>query len=158
MPHHPIVEITGRITDIFAHRFVIEQSSTERLLADLGPKGAEQLKPGIGQEVTIEGEQHPSEIKVSRFTRAGTVTEIARPPKPGGPNDELFDPAIALDAVRNTGAEIIGEPRRGPKHYEVLAKRDGEVAEYHVHADGRIGKTKPVRPGEPKWAGVMLSG
>ena len=152
MPHHPTVEITGRITDVFAHRFVIEQSSTERLLADLGPKGAEQLKPGVGQQVTIEGEQHPSEIKVSRFTRTGTVTDIARPAKPGPTHDGAFDPAVAIEAVRNTGARILGEPRRGPKHFEVLGQREGEMAEYHVHADGSIRKIKPVFAGDPKWA------
>ena len=52
MPDHTHITVTGEVTDIFAHRFVVK-TDAGKLLADLGPKGAEQVALRDGDEVTL---------------------------------------------------------------------------------------------------------
>jgi len=156
MPHHPATSLQGRVTDVFAHRFVIETRSGERHLADIGPKGAEAVALRAGDDVTIQGEVHPSEIKVTRLERAGRTIDIPRPPKPAPPGqDKQADSIVALDAVKAAGAAVLGAPMQHPRHFEVLGQKGTSYVEYHVEFDGRIRKEKPVERDDRKWANVI---
>lgn len=145
----------GTVEAVFAHRFVLKRKDGTRLLADLGPKGADAFRLVEGAEVSIEGEAKPSELKVSRLTPKGGEP-IAIPhgkPHDDGHDHRDADPEAALAAVRQAGLEPIGSPRRKPKHFEVLARRAGDLLEVHVEPNGRIRKEKPAD--EEKWADVL---
>jgi len=123
MPHHekhPKTEAVGEITHVFAHRFVLETGS-KSLLADLTPRGLEIVSPRVGDRVAIEGEQKPSEIKVSRLKRDGETFEIGDGPHHAR-EDAPVDSALAIQARTNAGYEFIGAARRKPKHF-VLEKK-----------------------------------
>ncbi|MDX7953271.1 hypothetical protein P7D22_19085 [Lichenihabitans sp. Uapishka_5] len=83
MSQENAVTLKGEVTDIFAHRFVITTASG-RVLADLGPKGAEQVGLKVGETVELSGEMKPSELKVKQFTRSGQapITLDTEKPKP----------------------------------------------------------------------------
>ena len=53
-PHHQTVRMSGEITEVFAHRFVLK-SGTKKALADAGPKAAERVHLNIGDHLEIEG-------------------------------------------------------------------------------------------------------
>lgn len=147
MPHkEPTATVEGEVSDIFAHRFVV-RTADGPILADLGPKGAKKAAVKPGDTVKLTGTQTPSELKVASFERGGETIEIEGPDE-----DEHADPAPALAAVKALGHEVVGEPRRKPKHFEVLAK-DGEGVhhEHHVALDGEIRKTKAGDPADDKW-------
>ncbi len=162
MPHHEHVEISGEIVDVFAHRFTIA-TDRGRVLADLGPKGAEAFRLTPGLRIVASGEMKPSELKVDRIAREGAKPiEIAHK-KPGhgpgheGPDHhhEPADPKVALEAVKAAGLEPVGDPRRKPKHFEVLARRGRLFVECHVELDGHIRKEKPVAENDHKWANEL---
>jgi hypothetical protein len=133
------VKITGTVADVFAHRFVV-QTSTVRVLADIGPKGAETIKIKQTDRVDIEGEQKPTEIKVQRISlNGGEMRETG----PGSATNPDFSPADATDLARRSGYEILGEPRPCKKHYEAVAKKDGTTLEIDIHREGEI-KVKRV--------------
>jgi hypothetical protein len=80
LPHqekHPRVNAIGEITHVFGHRFVLKTGS---MLADLTPRGLEVVGPRIGDRVALEGEQKPSEIKVSKLERNGETFAIGHGP------------------------------------------------------------------------------
>jgi hypothetical protein len=52
--------LSGQVTDIFAHRFVVN-TANGKILADLGPKGAEQVALKEGDRVELAGDMKPSE-------------------------------------------------------------------------------------------------
>jgi hypothetical protein len=60
MSHDAQTPISGEETDIFAHRFVVK-TATGKILADLGPKGAEHVVLKDGDDVKISGEMKQSE-------------------------------------------------------------------------------------------------
>ncbi len=66
MPDHILINLSGEVTDIFAHRFVVK-TEAGKILADLGPKGAEQVTLREGDKVTLSGEMKPSELKIHRY-------------------------------------------------------------------------------------------
>lgn len=139
-------EASGTIWAVFGHRFAIE-GKEGRFLADLGPKGAEGIALKVGDAVSLTGERKPSEIKVKSLTlKDGSVRTIAWPTKPHDGKDahEPADPAAALAAVRGQGYAVEGEPRRKPKHFEIVGSRDGARHEIHVEFDGTIRRTKPL--------------
>lgn len=145
--------ISGRILHVFAHRFVVE-TAAGAVLADLTPKGSERIALRVGDLVALEGEQKPSELKVTSLIRGSQTVRIEHPKKPhhhDGPGSHA-DPAVALKAARSAGYEPVGAPRRKPKHFEVLGRRDGAFTELHIELDGHIRKTKPADRDEPKWA------
>ena len=162
MPHHEHLKVEGRIADVFAHRFTIERADGSRVLADLGPKGAEAfaLEPGLA--IVASGEMKPSELKVERIAKqGGSPIEIEHKKKhehgPGhrGPDHHDHgpaDPQVALRAVTAAGLHPLGEPRRKPKHFEVLARKGKAFVECHVELDGHIRKEKPVPHDDHKWA------
>lgn len=146
MPDHKTLTITGKITHVFGHRFVVE-TDDGAVLADLTPKGADQVTIHRGDIVELSGEMKPTELKVSRLTRAGRTVTIAHKHHDHGD----ADPRVALRAVEDAGFEPLGEPRRKPKHFEVLARRNGALTELHVEHDGHIRKSKPADRHDPKW-------
>ncbi len=167
MPHHDTTALSGTIQHVFAHRFTLEADGAVHL-ADLGPKGAQAFPLAAGLRVTLEGERRPSEIKVARIAADGRdPVEIhhktphhpgkARSDKPRSdkPKSDLpVDPASALAAVTAAGWTPTGEPRRKPKHVEVLARRgDGAWTELHVDATGNIYREKALDA--EKWGAAL---
>ncbi|RZZ81607.1 hypothetical protein [Pseudoxanthomonas winnipegensis] len=157
MPHHETVALTGVIEHVFAHRFTL-QSGDQVHLADLGPKGAEAFPLQQGLAVRLEGEQRPSEIKVTRISKkGGRFVEVEHKKPHHGPKhhhhhhpDVPADPRAALAAVKQAGWTTHGKPERKPKHFEVLAYQgEGDWTELHVDFAGTIYKQKPADP--DKW-------
>jgi hypothetical protein len=92
MPDQPhLKSVSGRITNVFGHRFVVSTAEGD-ILADLTPAGIEHLTLAVGDDVSLEGEMKPTEFMVARFTRGGDTIVIA--PKPSG------DPVPAADSDR----------------------------------------------------------
>lgn len=137
------IKLSGKIVNVFAHRFVV-QTSSGAVLADLTPHGADRVKLRIGAEVVLEGEQKPSELKVTRFSCDGASVTIEHKKKPDHGHHEPADPATAIEAARAAGFEPLGTPRRKPKHFELDGRRNGETYELHVELGGRIRKAKLV--------------
>ena len=155
MPHNETTALSGVIQHVFAHRFTLEADGSTHL-ADLGPKGAQAFPLTKGLAVELEGERRPSEIKVTRITAEGRAPVVIEHKKPNhGPGhvhpDLPADPARTLDAVARAGWKPRDEPRRKPKHFEVLARRDGGPwTELHVDFAGTIYKEKAADA--DKWA------
>jgi hypothetical protein len=151
---HPIRKISGMVTDIFAHRFVLK-TKDGTLLGDLTPHGATEVRLHIGDAVDIEGEQKPSEIKVSKITHEGRTIVIAhKPPKHDDKHTDHHphaDPAPALAAAKAAGYRIVGEPRRKPKHFEVLGRNGNGFHELHIELDGHIRKSRSLDSDDHKW-------
>jgi hypothetical protein len=147
--------LTGEVADIFAHRFVVA-TKDGRFLADLGPKGAEQVALREGDHVTLTGEMKPSELKVHTIQKeSGPLISLehknpnSRHPEP----QDHADPKLALATVERNGFKIAAGPRRKPKHFEILGKdAAGVFVELHVALDGELRKTRPVTRDDPKWA------
>jgi len=157
MSHDALTTISGEVTDIFAHRFVIK-TATGKILADLGPKGAERVAVKKGDHVKVSGEMKPSELKVGQITKEGEQPiDIDHKKKPHeGKHERDADPNIAIRTARAAGFTVIGEPKRRPKHFELLGRKaDGEFAELHVELNGEFRHAKPVAQGDPKWAPEM---
>ena len=164
MPNHQTITVEGKITHVFGHRFVV-QADREPVLADITPKGLEQIEPRVGDSVELTGEKKPSELKVTRFTRDGRTVTILNKEEHHGHHGNA-DPEEALQAARAAGFATLGQPRRKPrslprshrlprrkpKHFEVLGKRDACFTELHIELDGHIRKMKPVDRHDPKWA------
>ena len=153
MPHHHTITVAGRITHVFGHRFVV-QTDQDAVLADLTPKGLEQITLQVGDTVELTGEEKPSELKVTRFTRDGRTVTIAHKEKHHD-HHGVADPKDALKTATAAGFATHGEPRRKPKHFEVLGERDARFTELHIELDGRIRKMKPVDRHDPKWADAI---
>jgi hypothetical protein len=133
----------GVIVAVFAHRFVLTRPDGTRLLADLGPEGAEAFALIEGLAVSIEGKVKPSELKVSSITPRGGARVLIPGGKPH--HDPLgADPAGAMAAVERIGLTPVGQPHRKPKHFEVLARRGDDLVEVHVELDGVLRKEKPA--------------
>jgi hypothetical protein len=151
MPHDPHVTATGKVTHLFAHRFVLE-TDKGAILGDLTPHGQHRIDLNIGDAVTIEGEMKPSELKVSRLTRGKEIIKIEHEKKHRPHDHEPADPAVVVRAAKDAGYETIGQPHRKPKHFEVLGRRNGKLEELHIELDGHIRKSKAVAADDPKWS------
>ena len=75
MSHDDQTTITGEVTDIFAHRFVVK-TATGTVLADIGPKGAEQVRLKKGERVELAGEMKPSELKVWSIAKDAVAAAV----------------------------------------------------------------------------------
>ena len=153
MPDHQTISITGKITHVFGHRFVVE-TGQGAVLADLTPRGAEQHALRVGEVVSLSGEMKPSELKVSRLTAGNTTITIEHKKKPHD-HGAHGEPGDAMKAARDAGFEPLGQPRRKPKHFEVLARRNHRLTELHIELNGNIRKMKPVEGGDPKWSDAL---
>lgn len=141
--------IEGRVSHVFAHRFVVETGGGA-ILADLTPHGAKVASVETGDVVSLDGEVKPSELKVSRIAINGGPSVVVE--HGDRHDDSKADPAIAKDAASRQGFAVLAEPRRKPKHFEVLVRdARGEHQELHVEFDGHIRKSRPADPAEPKW-------
>lgn len=155
------VRVSGSVRDIFAHRFVL-RTEDGPVLADLGPKGGEKVTLRIGDEVQIEGERRPSEIKVSRLLRGSEVVDLSddedhrydkKHKDPGEDEHDSADPQVATRAARAAGLLPIAPPRRKHRHFEVLARDpDGHLLEFHVELDGAERKRKLIDDDDDKWS------
>jgi hypothetical protein len=156
MPHHEDRTVSGKITHVFGHRFVVKSDDGD-VLCDLTPHGAEEITLRVNDKVTLEGEMKPTELKVCTFTRAGKTTEIEHHKKHHGPHHDHgpADPEIVVKAARKAGFKVLGQPRRKPKHFEVLGVKKGEAVELHVELDGHIRKSKPVDKHDDKWSAEL---
>jgi hypothetical protein len=156
MPHHEDRAVSGKITHIFGHRFVVKTKS-EDILADITPHGLDLISLKLNDTVTLEGEMKPTELKVFRFTRGGKTVEIEHKKKHHDhSNDhEPADPAVVIAAAREAGFKVLGTPRRKPKHFEVLGTKKGGAVELHIELDGHIRKSKPVDRDEDKWSSEL---
>jgi hypothetical protein len=153
MPDHHAIAVTGKITHVFGHRFVVETISGA-VLADITPRGLEQHALRIGEDVSLWGEMKPSELKVSRLTAVKTTITIEHKGKPHHHHPHA-EPGDAIKAARDAGFEPLGQPRRKPKHFEVLGRRNDRLTELHIELNGRIRKTKPVEDVEAKWSEAL---
>jgi hypothetical protein len=152
MPDHQTISVTGKIIHVFGHRFVVE-TAQGAVLADLTPHGAKQHAVRVGEVVSLSGEMKPSELKVSRLSTANTTITIEHKK----PHDHRAhaEPGDAIRAARDAGFEPLGQPRRKPKHFEVLARRNHRLTELHIELNGNIRKLKPVENSDPKWSEVL---
>lgn len=155
MPHHQTVALTGTVQQVFAHRFTLEADGQIHL-ADLTPKGLEAFPLREGLAVTLEGERRPSEIKVTRIATEGAPAVLIEHKKPHhGPGhshpNAPADPTVVLRAAKDAGWSISGEPRRKPKHFEVIGRREGGPwIELHIDFAGTIYRKKVADMA--KWA------
>jgi hypothetical protein len=153
--------LSGQVTDIFAHRFVVK-TETGKVLADLGPKGAERVPLKEGDQVDLIGAMKPSELKVCSIAMNGArPILLEHPGKPHRPPHELddADPRPALKTAEANGFTVLGKPRRKPKHYEILGRDSaGDMVELHIELDGVLRKTRPVHEDDPKWATAIEAG
>jgi hypothetical protein len=157
MPEHHHTSISGTVTAVFAHRFVIE-SKDAKYLADIGPEAVKLVELREGDKVTVTGEQKPSEIKLTEILKAdGKPIHIEHKKKHDHDEPHAYrDPRTAIKAVTREGFKVIAEPRRKPKHFEILGRSaKGEVLEFHVELDGDIRKRKPADLHEPKWKSAV---
>jgi hypothetical protein len=124
MSHDAQTTISGEVTGIFGHRFVIK-SATGKILVDLGLKSAERVALKTGDRVKAFGEVKPSELKVTQITKhGGEPIDIEHKKKPReGKHEPIADPKMVIRAARDAGFAIIGEPKRRPKHFEVLGSK-----------------------------------
>lgn len=149
---HPKVDAAGEVTHVFGHRFVVNTGS-KSVLADLTPRGLEIVELHVGDRVAFEGEQKPSEVKMSKLERNGETFKIDC-----GPHDKReheADPAIAIKAAEHAGYRVIGGARRKPKQFELLGQKGALVEELHIEIDGRVRKTKPISADDRKWQTEM---
>jgi hypothetical protein len=124
MPHqdkHPKVNAAGEIIHVFGHRFLLKTGS-KSVLADLMPRGLQIAGLRIGDRVALESEQKPSEIKVSKLERNGETFAIDH-----GLHGTREDEAAPIKTAEGAGFQVIGEPRREPKHFEVLGKKGRRI-------------------------------
>jgi hypothetical protein len=144
--------LQGEVTEIFAHRFVVK-TGTGRVLADLSPKGAEQIALRKGDQVTLSGEMKPSELKVRQIKRDGGPSITIEHKKPHPNPHEQADPKHALETAVANGFTVVGNPRRKPEHFEILGRDcGGDFVELHVELGGALRKTRPVEEADSKWA------
>jgi hypothetical protein len=145
--------LSGEVTDIFAHRFVVK-TTNGKVLADLGPKGADQVLLKEGDRVELAGDLKPSELKVHSIAKNGErLILVDHPSKPRPHEHAEVDPGPALKTAEANGFTVVGKPRRKPKHFEILGRDPaGDMVELHVELDGSLRKTRPVHDDDPKWA------
>src|SRR3984885_14454230 len=146
MPHqekHPKVNAVGEITHVFRHRFVLKTGS-KSVLADLTPRGLEVVGLRIGDRVALEGEQKPSEIKVSKLERNGETFAVGHGPH--GTREDKADPAIAIKTAEDAGYQVVGGPHRKPKHFEVLGKKAPNLRSFTSSSTEVFRKSRPVSP------------
>jgi hypothetical protein len=179
MHHIERTTVSGRVEHVFAHRFTVKTADAV-ILADLTPHGARHVPLKSGDDVVIEGEQKPSELRVETIA-IGHRTYVlpAQPehlrgfgsrhqgahhhgPHHRGPHhghdrrghgsDAFVDTAVLKKAVEDQGYDVIGEARLRHRHAEWLARKDGSLFEVHVDFGGEVRKAKPAEM-DGKWAG-----
>ena len=138
MPHRRNQRISGKVTDVFGHRFVLATASG-KVLADIGPEASGLVTVNVDDSVEIEGEEKPTEIKVRSISIGGGKSVETHPaPKHAGKEHDHRPPFSAEDARRvaeKMGFRIVGPLTPHKKHYEATAEHRGSKHEVHVHRD-----------------------
>lgn len=136
MPHHHTVKVSGKVTDIFGHRFIVE-TSKGNVLADIGPKAAGHIALKRDEKVELEGEGKPTEIKVHRIAFGGRpAVDVHHSPTHKDHHDDDHPAFSAADARRiaeRGGFKIVGELCPHKKHYEAKAEHEGKRHDIHIH-------------------------
>jgi hypothetical protein len=151
--HKLQTSISGTVTAVFAHRFVIENEDGKHL-ADMGRDVAGLVGLQEGDEVKLKGERTPSEIKVTEIERgAGRPICIEHKEKHGHvERDKHQDPRDAIAALARQAFQVTGEPGRKPKHFEILGRSaKGSFTEFHVEFEERIRNHGPADIHAAKW-------
>ena len=128
------------------------KTGSKSVLADLTPRGLEVVGLRIGDRVALEGEQKPSEIKVSKLERNGETFAIGH-----GPHDTReheADPAIAIKLPRTPDIKLL-EDRTANQSILRCWEKGAEFEELHIELDGDVRKTKRVSPHDHKWQSEM---
>lgn len=157
------VTVTGSVTDVFGHRYVVDEGG-KKSLVDIGPKGKDVVTIKSGDKVSIEGElTDAGEVRAASVAVGGApavelpearswwqkLTGAAPEPEPS----LTLQDARAM--VQKAGYEVVGEPRPEKKHFEVLGKKDGKFYELHAHADGQLKAIHSVDASDPKWGTLI---
>ena len=154
MPHHEKHPTICSYRQDYA-RFWASICPSDRIKERAGRSDAAWVGDGRACVLAIK-----SQSKASRNLRKSKVSEariaMARHLKSlmvrgVSTNMRPADPAIATKAAMSAGYEVVGEPRRKPKHFEVLGRKKTLFAELHIGLDGDIRKSKPVPPEGGKW-------
>jgi hypothetical protein len=144
--------VKGTVTDVFGHRFVI-QGDTGKTLVDIGPKGLELVTVKVGDQVTVDGERKPTEIKAERVAvgpsapveiRAGKKDELAMVK---GTVTDVFGHRFVIQG--DTGKTLVDI---GPKGLELVTVKvgdqvtvDGERKPTEIKAERvAVGPSAPV--------------
>jgi hypothetical protein len=144
---HEETTLSGQVTDVFAHRFVVKTANA-KVLADLGPKGAERISLKEGDRVELAGNMKPSELKVHSIAKNGAPpVHVEHPPKPHPRQleHEEADPERALKTVEANGFTVLGRPRRKPKHFEILGRDPAGGTSWNCTSSWTVPCAKPVR-------------
>ena len=104
--HKRLASISGTVTAVFAHRFVVE-SSDGQFLANIGSEAVGRIGLREGDKVTRKGKRKPSEIKVTELEKgAGKPIRIERKKEHGHDKRRNYrDPGAAIAAVAREGFE-----------------------------------------------------
>jgi hypothetical protein len=154
------VKLNGTVTDVFGQRYVVDEGG-KKSLVDIGPKGRELVTIKSGDKVSIEGElTDAGEVHAVRVSVAdqpavelpGQESLWQRLTGSGQTDKVSLTPQMAKDMVGKAGYEVVGEPRPEKKHFEVLARKDGQFYEVHAHRNGELKGIHAVDAKDPKWA------
>ena len=133
------LELTGTVEDVFGHRFTMKTRDGKHLI-DLGPEAGPGAAVQSGQQISVKGEQKPSEIKARRLRIADGAWQDVRSDAKDAPD---IDDAHVTRVLEAAGYTDHGERTRKPKHVEVIASKDGKRHKVHVHKDG-LKKSDPL--------------
>ena len=138
MPHRRNHRISGKVTDVFGHRFVLATASG-KVLADIGPEATGLVTVNVDDAVEIEGEEKPTEIKVRSISIDGGKSVATHPSPKHSDKDHDHRPLFSAEHARHVaekmGFRIVGALRPHKKHYEATAEHGGSSHEIHVHRD-----------------------
>jgi hypothetical protein len=113
------VTVTGNVTDVFGHRYVVDEGG-KKSLVDIGPKGRDAVTINSGDKVSVEGELTDAGEVRAASVAVGDKPAVELPEartwweKLTGaePKDKVdLTPDAAKVMVQKAGYEVIGEPR-----------------------------------------------
>ncbi len=131
----PSPALTGRVTEVFGNRLVIDLGG-ERVLAEPADPAAS-LEARPGDLVRVEGERRGPLVSwrtVSVTAQGAPAADAARPARASGNSD-----ADLLRTVERLGLKAIDPPLRKRHHIEVLAQTpEGRKLYVSFDRDGRL--------------------
>jgi hypothetical protein len=153
LSHNAQTIVTGKVTDVFGHRFVV-MTATGKVLANLGSKVAADVLISEGDQVELLGKMRRlTELKVSQIAANGGHFIIVEPKKQHPSHYVEADSKPAIETVNVGGFTMVGFPRRKSKHFEILGRdKAGLLLELHLELDGALRKAKRVASTDRKWA------
>jgi hypothetical protein len=120
----------------------------------LDARGLEVVGLRIGDRVALEGEQKPSEIKVSKLERNGETFAIGH-----GPHDtreDEADPAIAIKTAEDAGYQVIGGRTANQSILRCWEKRAPNLRSFTSSSTEVFGRLnlfpRTITNGNPKWS------